>query len=289
MILDNPFEKVKLTVNEYGCSSLPIEMQLRRKPNFDFYTENEEGCQPFTFEVFAETDDNSVDFTWVADSLPFPTGISNLVFLPDTGKFDISLIAHSNETGCLDTLIKRDWIWVHRNPYAKFEVDYQVALIDNAEISFINYSERAENYFWDFGDSLTSIEFEPRHTYTELGDYFVSLLAESVYGCTDTIGMEIKIIPSSVYSPNAFRPESNISENRTFMPVGAGVDDSRFNLKIFNRWGEQVFESHSIFNTWNGTVKNGEIAPVGNYVWVAKYFDIQGLEHNEKGQVLLIR
>jgi PKD repeat protein len=110
-----------------------------------------------------------------------------------------------------------DWKWVQRNPYAKFEVDYQIALIDNAEISFINYSERAQDYFWDFGDSLTSIEFEPRHTYTELGDY------------------------------------------------------------------------HSTSNPWNGTVKNGEIAPVRNYVWVAKYFDIQGLELKEKGQVLLIR
>jgi PKD repeat protein len=289
MILDNPIENVKLTVNEYGCVSIPVEVQLKRKPNFDFYTESEEGCQPFSFEVFAETDDKSIDFTWIADSLPYPTGISNLVFLPDTGKFDISLIAYSKETGCLDTLIKPDWIWVHRNPYAKFEVDYQVALIDNAEISFINYSERAQNYFWNFGDSLTSTEFEPQHTFTDLGDYFVSLLAESVFGCTDTFGLGIKIIPSSVYSPNAFRPDSNIPENRTFMPVGAGVDDSRFNLKVFNRWGEQVFQSHSIFNPWNGTVKNGEIAPVGNYVWVAKYYDIQGFEHNEKGQVLLIR
>jgi hypothetical protein len=73
------------------------------------------------------------------------------------------------------------------------------------------------------------------------------------------------------------------------MPVGDGVDDSRFNLKIFNRWGEQVFESNSIFNPWDGTVKNGELGPAGNYVWIAKYYDIQGFVHNEKGQVLLIR
>src|SRR5690606_30621968 len=120
MILDSPFENVKLTVNEFGCISEPVEMQLKRKPNFDFYTESLEGCQPFNFEVFAETDDNLIDFTWLADSLPYPTGSSNLVFLSDTGKFDMSLIAHSNETGCTDTLLKPDWIRVHRNPYAKF-------------------------------------------------------------------------------------------------------------------------------------------------------------------------
>jgi hypothetical protein len=209
--------------------------------------------------------------------------------LPDTGKYDISLIAYSNETGCTDTLLKPDWIWVHRNPYAKFEVNYQVALIDNAEITFINYSERAENYFWDFGDSITSMEFEPVHTYNQLGDYNAILYAGSIYGCMDTFELGIKIIPTTVYSPNAFRPDSDIPENRTFMPVGAGVDEDRFNLKIYNRWGELIFETNSIFNPWDGKIKNGENAPIGNYVWISKYFDIQGFEHNEKGQVLLIR
>ena len=289
MILDNPFENVKLTVNEYGCRSDAVEMLLKRKPKFDFYTEREEGCQPFSFEVFAETADNLIDFTWPADSLPYPEGVSNLVFLPDTGKFDMSLIAYSNETGCIDSLLKPEWIWVHPNPFAKFEVNYPVALIDNAEISFINYSEKAENYFWDFGDSITSEEFEPVHTYNELGDYLARLNVESKYGCLDTFDLTIKIIPAIVYAPNAFHPDSDIPENRTFMPVGSGADESRFSLKIFNRWGELVFESHSTFNSWDGNLKNGVNAPVGNYIWVSKYFDIQGFEHNQKGQVLLIR
>ena len=73
------------------------------------------------------------------------------------------------------------------------------------------------------------------------------------------------------------------------MPVVAGVDESRFSLKIFNRLGEIVFESNSLFNSWNGTLKNGKDAPVGNYVWISNYYDIQGFEHNEKGQILLIR
>jgi PKD repeat protein len=289
MILTNPFENVKLTVNEYGCVSQPVEKKLKRKPDFDFYSENEEGCQPYSVEVFAETTDNYINFTWITDSLPYPTGTSNLYNLTDTGRFDISLFAYSNETGCVDTLVKSDWIWVHRNPFSKFEVDYQVALIDNSDITFINYSERAVNYYWDFGDGIISEEFAPVHTYTELGEYTARLYAESVYQCVDTFELIIKIIPSIVYSPNAFRPESDIPENRTFMPVVAGVDESRFSLKIFNRLGEIVFESNSVFNSWNGTLKNGKDAPVGNYVWISNYYDIQGFEHNEKGQILLIR
>jgi hypothetical protein len=199
------------------------------------------------------------------------------------------LIAASGETGCIDTLMKPDWIWVHQKPYSKFEVDYPVALIDNADIRFINYSERAENYFWDFGDSLTSEEFEPVHPYSKIGNFKAQLFAESAFGCLDTFSLDIKIIPSTVYSPNAFRPDSDIPENKTFMPVAAGADENRFNLTIFNRWGEVVFESESPFYPWDGKLKNSEDAPMGNYVWISNYFDIQGFEHNEKGQVLLIR
>ena len=289
IILDDPLENVKLTVNEFGCVSEPVEMRLKRKPSFDFQTESKEGCQPYSVEVYAETSDNYIDFTWITDSLPYPTGVSNLYNLTDTGRFDISLIAYSSETGCVDTLVKPDWIWVHRNPFSKFEVDYKVALIDNSDITFINYSERAVNYFWDFGDGETSEELAPVHIYNDLGEYTARLYAESVYGCADTFELVINIIPSIVYAPNAFRPDSDIPENRTFMPVAAGVDESRFILKIFNRWGEMVFESNSLFNPWNGTLKNGKVAPMGNYVWISNYFDIQGIEHNEKGQVLLIR
>jgi hypothetical protein len=221
--------------------------------------------------------------------LPYPTGLSNLYFFPDTGLYDIGLIANSSDTQCADTLVKQGWIWVHKKPYAKFIPDHEIALLDNATLHFENTSENAVNYYWDFGDSITSQETDPVHSYDGVGKYPVQLISETDFGCTDTFAIDIQIIPSVTYAPNAFRPDSNIPENRTFMPVGAGVDETRFNLKIYNRWGELIFESISLLNPWDGTLKNGENAPVGNYVWISKYFDIQGIERNERGQVMLIR
>jgi len=96
-------------------------------------------------------------------------------------------------------------------------------------------------------------------------------------------------LPFNVYTPNAFRPDSDISENREFMPVGVGVDPEVFQLLIFNRWGEIVFESNSPDYKWDGTTKNNNPAPMGNYIWKAEFADIQGFQHSMKGQVLLIR
>lgn len=288
VIFDEPFGKVILTVDEYGCISQPVEITLKRKPQFDFYTENEEGCQPNLLDIFTEPLDNFLNFAWLTDSVPFPSDISHSYTFPRSGKYDIGLISTSNETGCLDTLIKTDWIWVHPKPIAAFDVNFSVALIEHADITYTNLSQHAINYNWDFGDNETSIELSPVHTFTELGEYNTQLFAASEFGCFDTSELLITILPFTVHTPNAFRPNSRIPENQTFMPVGIGVDISRFYLKIYDRLGQLVFESNSPENPWDGT-KKGNDSPMGNYVWISHFFDIQGFEHNQKGQVLLIR
>ena len=289
MVLDEAFGKATLTVNEFGCISTPAEITLKRKPHFDFSTDSEEGCQPYSTDIIAIPYDDNLSFTWLKDSLPYPVGsLANYLF-PDTGRVGISLLAQSLETGCTDTLTKKDWIWVHPKPIAAFEVDYPVALLEHSTITYFNHSEYAKFYSWNFGDESTSIEENPLHTFTELGEYNSQLVAESEYGCKDTTDLLIKILPFSVFTPNAFRPDSEIPENRTFMPVGVGADDQRFNLKIFDRWGQIIFETNSPHDVWDGTNKNGDEAPMGNYVWISNYFDIQGFEHKQKGQVLLIR
>jgi PKD repeat protein len=289
VIIEKPVGTVRLVVNEFGCLSNPLEMQLKRKPHFDFSAEHVEDCQPFVTEVFADPEDEHLDFYWIADSISSATGQSGLIVFPDSGRFDVGLITISSETGCTDTLIKEDWIWVHPKPEAVFDVDYPVALIENARITFTNQSESADIFFWDFGDGNSSSGRDAVHTYTELGEYTSSLFAESEYGCKDTTATLITILPFSVYTPNAFRPDSPIEKNRTFMPVGAGADLSRFKLEIFDRNGHRVFQTHSPEEAWDGTTPNGSPAPMGNYVWISRYFDIQGFKHEQKGQVLLIR
>lgn len=289
MILDEPFGKAILSVNEFGCVSQPTEVTVKRKPHFDVSTVDEEGCQPYTTEIRALPQDNFIDFTWLTDTLPHPVGNSLLYYFPDSGRFDISLLASSQETGCSDTLIKEDWIWIHPKPLAAFEVDYPVALLEHSTITYSNYSEKADFYSWDFGDETSSTEKNPIHTFTNLGEYTSLLVAESEFGCKDTTDTVIRILPFSVFTPNAFRPDSEIPENRTFMPVGLGADENNFNLKIFDRGGQLVFESHSPNAPWDGNSRKGGKAPMGNYIWISKYKDIQGFEHEQKGQVLLIR
>ena len=287
--IDNPTANLTLRVDEFGCLSEPVTKSIKRKPHFDFFTENEEGCQPYTLEIIAEPLDSFLEFTWINDTLPDINAPSVIFTLPDSGFYSTLVKGYSTETGCVDSLFKSDWIWVHPKPIADFDVDFPVATIKHADIQFTNKSLYGIYHSWDFGDQQFSDLINPQHKYEEIGEFYPQLITETEYGCLDTTKMLIQVFPFSVFTPNAFRPDSEIPENRTFMPLGIGADPDRFHIMIFDRWGQIVFESHSFEHKWDGKTRNGKNAPMGNYVWKADFFDIQGFEHHQNGQVILIR
>jgi PKD repeat protein len=288
-VFDSPTATVTLVVEEYGCISEPTEMQLRRKPLFDFQTNETFGCQPFSAEIFAETADNNIQFEWLSDSILNKTVNPGIFNTSDWGNYNIGLIAHSLESGCADTLIREEWLSVNPTPEANIRIDYPVAMIENARIKFTNRTPDADYFTWDFGDGTFSEEYHSVHTYTEPGEYLAKLIAETTYGCLDTAGVTITVLPSAVFTPNAFRPSSPVEENRTFMPVTEGIDPYRFKLSVYNRQGRLIFETESPNKAWDGNMPDGRPALMGNYIWIARFFDIQGIEREQKGQVLLIR
>ncbi len=289
VFLDEPQGLIGLQVEEFGCLSEPVEMTLKRLPHFDFDTDYTEGCQPFSLEITAQAQDDELSFEWFPGTPEAQAGSVLYLSLADSGSYDVQLASFSNQTGCTDTLLKRNWIYVHPKPIAAFDVDYPIATIRHPDLSFTNESELADLYQWDFGDGGFTVETNPEHSYTELGDYNVVLIAESNFGCTDTSSVLIQIIPFDPPTPNAFRPESNIAENTTFMPAGLAVDPANFDLKIYDRWGQILFESHSPDHPWDGNSTSGQAAPMGNYIWISSYVDVQGYYHQQKGQILLIR
>jgi gliding motility-associated-like protein len=288
VLLENQVATIHLQVNEFGCKSEWVKETAKRKPLFDISTDKTEGCQPLEVLASAVSSDEQIEYQWLTDSV-ISTGNEKLFVLPDALPYGFTLAAKSVLTGCSDTLTKTNVVQVHPKPVAQFEVDYPVAIIEHANLHFTNLTPDVDIFNWDFDDGNTSTEENPQHNYTAINKYLVDLMVESEFGCRDTGSMEIEIVPFNVYTPNAFRPDSDIPENREFMPVGAGVDPNIFMLQIFNRWGELIFESNSPEHKWEGTTKNSQPVPMGNYIWKAEFNDIQGFKHSMKGQVFLVR
>ncbi len=92
------------------------------------------------------------------------------------------------------------------------------------------------------------------------------------------------------YVPTAFTPNGD-GKNDRFLPLGAFHDIKSYNLQIYNRWGEMIFESDDYTSDdagWDGSF-NGKPAPNGAYVYVVKYQAADGQEYEKKGTVTLAR
>lgn len=172
---------------------------------------------------------------------------------------------------------------------AAFSQNYAIATDQHPDITFTNETSHAISYLWDFGDGETSTDINPVHRYSSLGEYTVTLLATSEFGCSDSRSSTVKIIPFKLLTPNAFRPDSEIAENRIFLPVSEGIDPERYQLRIYSRIGAAVYESTDPSAGWDGRMSNGSTASSGIYVWILNYFDLQGFEHQDKGTVMLVR
>jgi len=93
-----------------------------------------------------------------------------------------------------------------------------------------------------------------------------------------------------LFAPNAFTPDNDDLINDTFFPKGIGIDVSSFEMYIFNRWGDLIFETHDINKGWDGRANDGKnIVQQGVYVWLVLTKDFSGYPHEHIGRVTLIR
>ena len=91
----------------------------------------------------------------------------------------------------------------------------------------------------------------------------------------------------SVFLPNAFRPNSQILENRVFLPLFVGFVPVDYQLVIFDRQGHLLFSTTNPTQGWDGS-KPGGVAPAGVYSFLLRYRDPTGAPRQEQGVVALV-
>jgi gliding motility-associated-like protein len=153
--------------------------------------------------------------------------------------------------------------------------------------SFYNLSTAAKKWQWNFGDdSPFSADLNPVHTYSDTGTYKVWLTVYNEHGCKDSLEENVVVAPQfKFFIPNAFRPNGN-SKNDIFYGYGLGIKE--YNMSIFDRWGEKIFESTDIKNGWNGIVQNQKVQE-DVYVYLVVIKDIFKKMHRYSGTVTVLK
>ncbi len=199
----------------------------------------------------------------------------------------VTLTVTSN-LGCTDT--QTATANVITSPTASFVFNPTESTVLNPTVNFVNTSSNGLNSTWYFGDGGSSTQLNPSYTYpAEYASYTVSLIVGSG-ACSDTASAIILIDDLLLYYvPNTFTPDGD-EFNQIFQPVfTSGFDPYDFNLKLFNRWGEIIYESNNAEFGWDGTY-HGKIAQEGVYVWKIEFKTRKNDERIQlHGNVLLIR
>ena len=209
-------------------------------------------------------------------------------YWPHSGETTASIWVKPNENSRYIVIVKDDCqtFQVQTNttvtvvhPDANFDILTDPRYI-GLPITFQNLTNNGNSYYWDLGDGSNSTTVHPNNTYTVPGTYDVTLIATDRFGCIDSITKPITILDEFyLYIPNSFTPDNN-RVNSTFSVSAIGVEE--FYIKIFNRWGELLFQSNDVDFEWDGTF-NGEVVRDGTYVWKIEYKSI----HDDELQLLV--
>ena len=121
------------------------------------------------------------------------------------------------------------------------------------------------------------------------GEYDVTLVTTSELGCSDTITLPLIVLPEVLmYAPNAFTPDGD-EHNQNWRIHIVGIDVYDFELQVYNRWGEVVWESQDPDAGWDGTFK-GKKCQTGIYTWVVRAKDLlNDGQYTYNGHVNLMR
>lgn len=286
-----------LTVSD-NCETTPVtltsEVVVEPLPEVMFSATEPALCTPAVFEVINNTDPNMVDQTyWYVNSGHSYANLDTInPDITSPGVYDVKLVVVS-PAGCVDSLSVNNFLEVYALPEVRFTYTPNPTTVLNTEVKFQNGTTGAVSYQWTFEDGLPAYSSltNPTVNFPEgiVDVYDVEMIAYTEFGCTDTVLKRIRVQPEVlIFAPNSFTPD-NDSYNEVWKVHLLGVDVYNVTIEVFNRWGEQVWESHDIEYGWDGTY-GGKPVPTGSYIWKVSAADrLTDGKYEWQGQVTILR
>jgi PKD repeat protein len=188
------------------------------------------------------------------------------LFPPGKGVYIVTASAQDQNTGCWSTV--KDTIKVFNQPDIDFYVDENNCTGNVTRfISRVVGSSDPYVYAWDFGDgSASSDAVNPEHIYpAETEFYEVTLVVTNADGCSVPLSKMIKVCDDQqtvIKVPEVFSP----GENKLLQMYFSNVEN--FEMRLYNRWGVEVFKTRDPHQLWDGKDGSGKIVSPGTYVYI---------------------
>ena len=210
----------------------------------------------------------------------------------EVGVFDV-IMTTTSIYGCVYTDTMKQIVEVKPNPIADFTFSSNpttvfepaIQMQDRSSVDVINWS-----WYSPYSTPSSSGISDPKFYFPEeVGVYPVTLSVVTEHGCVDTLTLYLHVVQDILFfAPNSFTPDGD-EHNQVWKASIQGIDEFDFDLFIFNRWGELIWESHDPSIGWDGTY-NGKIVQGGMYTWRARVKDLYNdAKHEFNGSINIMK
>jgi gliding motility-associated-like protein len=281
---------ITLTISENGCAeTYTSQVEVLPNPIFNALCDTLQTCNDTTatFEASAQFA-TGVVYTW-----DFGDGATSYLAAPthtytNAGLYNVQVYMHTT-SDCIDSAsyLFENVIEIFPKPIAGFNLSLQEINILGEEVTIASTAQGATqcNYFLSDGGIYNT--FDAVHPFEQNGIIAIQQIVVNEYGCVDTEVQSVEVNGFLFYAPNAFTPDGD-GTNDVWKPIMAGV--SEYQMQIFNRWGELIFETTDQHQPWTGNVNSGEYyAQDDAYLYQVVIKDMRAIPHKFKGHVVVVR
>jgi gliding motility-associated-like protein len=260
-------------------------------PSGSFAISDTSGCAPLSVD-FESTIVASSAFTclWDFDNGTVSAACNGVSNVYSAGCYSPTLTV-TDANGCSALILFSTPICAIELPDASFSTSSLVMDEFNSQFNAENTNGNIDSYQWFLDGELVGLasEYAMDFASQEERNYDLCLAVENAAGCTDTSCVELTYQGSfSLYVPNAFTPNGD-GNNDLFSPVISGQTPLEYEMFIFNRWGELIYNTEDIVASWDGVVKSSK-AQMEVYNWKIVYkLPNSSLTETIRGHVTLIR
>ncbi len=199
------------------------------------------------------------------------------------GTYSVTLNVISSN-GCPGTTT--NIINVNPKPKADFSMSGN-PIFANESVTFSDLSTPTGSivtWNWQYGDGNGSTVQNPSYIYDNKGFFTVQLAIIDAGGCADTIRKDITVMLLPML-PTAFTP--NADSHNDVLYVKGGPFKSMY-FRVYNSWGEKLFESTKQEDGWDGNYK-GDKVQIGVYVWILDVEMYDGQQIRKTGDVTILK
>jgi len=256
-----------------GCETPTVTrcapITILKTPPMAYSADTTLGCAPLPVRFSFVDTTGAASITWFLGDGYSSIGSTSFAHTYGTpGQYDVGVeVIWPN--GCVTDTVIPSMISVIAVPVADFTWSPQPPNILEPDVEFQDLSvPNVVSWEWNFHEAGTSTDQNPGFSYpTEIGGYYpVTLVVTNELGCADTTSRVVFVEDLYlVFVPNTFTPDGD-GINETFYVSGNDIATDEFELRVFDRWGGEVFSTTNRYDSWDGSV-GGSILPQGVYNW----------------------